>query len=99
MVAKLSTTIAKIQNLSNFSNIKILNEFLLYMKNNGSSERHQNNNLNVMIEFAKYLDCDTTFYNINKKEMILSFLDTKIKNSEDDPDIRWIMLKKKIIAL
>jgi hypothetical protein len=22
-----------------------------------------------------------------------------IKNSEDDPDIRWIMLKKKIIAL
>jgi hypothetical protein len=26
-------------------------------------------------------------------------LDTKIKNSEDKPDIRWIMLKKKIIAL
>lgn len=52
-----------------------------------------------MIDFAKYLDCDTTFYNINKKEMIISFLDTKIKNSEDEPDIRWIMLKKKIIAL
>jgi hypothetical protein len=31
--------------------------------------------------------------------MIISFLDTKIKNSEDKPDIRWIMLKKKIIAL
>ena len=42
-------------------------------------KEHQNNNLNVMIEFAKYLDCDTTFYNINKKEMIISFLDTKIK--------------------
>ena len=52
-----------------------------------------------MIDFAKYLDCDTTFYNINKKEMIISFLDTKIKNSEDEPDIRWIMLKKKIIAV
>ena len=52
-----------------------------------------------MIEFAKYLDCDTTFYNINKKEMIISFLDTKIKNSDNDPNIRWIMLKKKIIAL
>ena len=69
------------------------------MKSNGSSERHQNNNLNVMIEFAKYLDCDTTFYNINKKQMIISFLDTKIKNSDNDPNIRWIMLKKKIIAL
>jgi hypothetical protein len=52
-----------------------------------------------MIEFAKYLDCDTTFYNINKKQMIISFLDTKIKNSDNDPNIRWIMLKKKIIAL
>jgi hypothetical protein len=69
------------------------------LKNNGSSERYQNNNLNVMIDFAKYLDCYTTFYNINKKEMVISFLDTKIKNSEDEPDIRWIMLKKKIIAL
>ena len=99
MVAKLSTTINKIESLPNSSNIKIINEFLTYMKNNGSSERHQNNNLNVMIEFAKYLDCDTTFYNINKKQMIISFLDTKIKNSDNDPNIRWIMLKKKIIAL
>ena len=99
MVAKLSTTIDKIQNLSNSSNIIILNEFLFYMKNNISSERHQNNSLNVMMEFAKYLDCVTTFYIINKKEMIISFWDSKIKNSDNDPNIRWIMLKKKIIAL
>ncbi len=45
MVAKLSTTINKIQNLPNFSNGKTLNEFLFYMKSNGSSERHQINNL------------------------------------------------------
>ncbi len=51
MVAKLSTTINKIQKLPNSSNAKIINEFLTYMKNNGSSERHQNNNLNVMIDF------------------------------------------------
>ena len=61
MVAKLSTTINKIQRLPNSSNGKTLNEFLIYMKSNGSSERHQNNNLNVMIEFAKYLDCDLHF--------------------------------------
>jgi hypothetical protein len=52
-----------------------------------------------MMEFAKYLDCVTKFYNITKKEMIISFLDSKIKNSDNDPNIRWIMLKKKIIAL
>jgi hypothetical protein len=42
MVAKLSTTINKIENLSNSPNSKTLIEFLTYMKNNGSSERHQN---------------------------------------------------------
>ena len=86
MVAKLSTTIDKIQNLSNSFNSKTLNEFLIYIKNNGSSERHQNNNLTVMIEFSNYFGSDTTFYDINKKEQILSFLDTKIKDLAIDPE-------------
>jgi integrase/recombinase XerD len=90
MVAKLSTTINKIQNLPNSSNGKTLNEFLMYMKNNGSSERHQNNNLTVMIEFSNYFDSNTTFYEVNKKEQILSFLGTKIKDASNDPEKRWI---------
>jgi integrase/recombinase XerD len=90
MVAKLSTTIIKIQTLSNSANSKILYEFLMYMKNNGSSERHQNNNLNVLIELSKYFGSDTTFHDINKKEQILLFLDTKIKDSSNDPEKRWI---------
>ena len=90
MVAKLSTTINKIQDLPNSSNSKILNEFLMYMKNNGSSERHQNNNLNVMIEFSNYFDSNTTFYDIDKKEQMISFLDIKVKDLEKDPEKRWI---------
>ncbi len=70
MVAKLSTTINKIQNLPNSSNATIINEFLTYMKNIGSSERHQNNNLNVIIELTNYFGSKTTFYDINKKEQI-----------------------------
>ena len=62
----------------------------MYMKNNGSSERHQNNTLIVMIKFSKYFDSNTAFYDINKKEQILSFLDTKIKDSSNDPEKRWI---------
>ena len=85
MVAKLSTTIKKIQCLPNSSNSKIINDFLLYMKGNGSSERHQNNNLNVLIEVAFFLGPNITFYDVNKKEQILSFLDTKIKDSSIDP--------------
>ena len=89
MVAKLSTTINKIQNLSNSSNSKILIEFLMYMKNNGSSERHQNNNLIVMIEFSNSFGSNQSFYDINKKEQILSFSETKIKDSSKErPRIR-----------
>ena len=80
MVAKLSTTIEKIQHLPNSSNRITLNEFLFYMENNGSSERHQNNNLIVMIEFSNYFGSNPSFYEINKKEQILSFLETKIKD-------------------
>jgi integrase/recombinase XerD len=90
MVAKLSTTISKIQSLPNSSNGKIINEFLIYMRENGSSERHQNNNLTVLIEFSNHFDSSVTFYNINKKEQILSFLDIKIKDIEKDPEKRWI---------
>ncbi len=60
------------------------------MENNGSSERHQNNNLIVMIEFSNYFDSNSSFYEINKKEQILSFLETKIKDSSKDPEKRWI---------
>ena len=81
MVAKLSTTIEKIQNLPNSSNRITLNEFLFYMKNNGSSERHQNNNLIVMIEFSTYFGSNPSFYDINNKEQILSFLETKINGT------------------
>ena len=56
MVTKLYITNLLIQSLSNFSNNTIINEFSLYRKSNGSQERDQNNNLNVLIEFANFLD-------------------------------------------
>jgi len=45
MPMKLSTTIGKIQHILNAKNIKIINEFLEYMRNNSSSEHHQNKNI------------------------------------------------------
>ena len=45
MPVKLSTTRGKIQNKHNSKNIEIIHEFLEYMRNNGSLEHHQNNNL------------------------------------------------------
>lgn len=69
------------------------------MKKISISERYQNNNLKALIVDSKFLGPSISFYEIEDKNQVISFLDTKIKNSEDEPDIRWIMLKKKIIAL
>ena len=61
-----------------------------YKKDNGPSRHHQNNNLKVVLAFGNFIGKDISFYDINKKEQILEFLNTKIKNINDDPDKRWI---------
>jgi integrase/recombinase XerD len=76
MPFKLSTTIGKIQNIPNPKNIEIINEFGEYMRSNGSSEHHQNNNLKVVITFGNFIGNDNSFLDINKKEQILDFLNT-----------------------
>jgi integrase/recombinase XerD len=60
------------------------------MKRIGTSERYQNNNLKALIAFSKFLGPSISLYEIKNKTQITSFLDTKIKNSEEDPDKRWI---------
>ena len=90
MPVKLSTTIAKIPNIPSLVNVDIVNEFLKYMKKNGSSEHHQNNNLKVVIAYANFLGKDNSFYDIKTKQQILEFLDTKIKTYGQDPDKKWI---------
>jgi integrase/recombinase XerD len=90
MPMKLSTTINTITSIPNSTNAELLREFYQYMKANGTSESYQNGNLKIMIYFAKFLGPSVDLYSINKKEQILDFLDTKIKNSVADPDKRWI---------
>ncbi len=89
MPVKLSTTIKKIESVSNDTNRKLIYEFSDYMRNNGSSDHHQNNNLKVALAFAFHLG-KTSFYDIKTKEPILNFLNEKIKNQDEDPDKRWI---------
>ena len=60
------------------------------MRINNSSEHHQNNNLKVVIAFGNFLDKENSFFDINKKDQVLEFLNTKIKSYDEDPDKRWI---------
>ena len=59
------------------------------MKDNATSDRHQNNNLKAITAFAKFLGSETTFYQISTKDQVTEFLDTKIRSDSDDPERRW----------
>jgi integrase/recombinase XerD len=89
MSIKISTLLSKVDSLSNKKNASIIMDFYRYMQDKGSSENHQINNLKVIIDFTRFLGPEG-FYNISKKEQITSFLNTKIKDVQQDPDKRWI---------
>ena len=65
--------------------ISVSVRFYEYMKSNGVSESHQNNNLKMLIAFARYLGA-LSFVDINTNESITDFLNSKLKSIEDDPD-------------
>jgi hypothetical protein len=90
MPVKLSTTVRNIALIPNPTNASLLCEFYEYMREKSISEKYQNGNLKILIYFARFLGPKTEFYEINKKEQILAFLNTRIKDSVADPDKRWI---------
>lgn len=90
MPATLSTTISNIKNIPNNVNAELVREFYQYMVYNGASERHQNNSIKAVTAYARFLSPDINFWEINRKEQLLAFLNTKIKCAEDDPDKKWI---------
>jgi integrase/recombinase XerD len=89
MPTKLSTTVSKIGLLPNEENVKLVLKFHEFMKENSASERHQNNNLKAIMAFSNYLG-KTSIKDINKKEDVLSFLQSKIKDKELDQEQKWI---------
>lgn len=90
MPAKLSTTISKIQSLSNNVNSSLILELYDYMKSNGSSDSHINNTLYTNMLFSEFLGAGVSFYDVRGRGQIIDFLDSKMKNPELDPDRKWI---------
>jgi integrase/recombinase XerD len=43
-----------------------------------------------MIVFANFLGPDTNFFDIKGRQQIIAFLDTRIRNTDVDPDKKWI---------
>ena len=91
MTAKLSTTVKNIEKyVSNEENVKLIFLFFEFMKKKSTSEGYQNNNLKAIIDYSKSLGPSITLDQIKTRNQITSFLDTKIKAVERDPDKRSI---------
>jgi integrase/recombinase XerD len=85
---KLTSTLSKIPTVPNTESAAIIDEFHRYMKGNGASEHHLNNSLKVTIAFAKFLGPNVALPDVEHREQVLAFLDTKIRT--DDQEKRWI---------
>ncbi|MGN6351172.1 MAG: hypothetical protein ACTHL3_06880 [Candidatus Nitrosocosmicus sp.] len=56
MPTKLSTTVNKIRLLPKEENVTLVFKFHEFMKENGASERHQNNNLKAILAFSNHFE-------------------------------------------
>jgi hypothetical protein len=54
MTVWLSTTVRNIKTVSNPENVETILRFFEFMKQNGTSERYQNNNLKAIIAYSKF---------------------------------------------
>ena len=78
MTVKLSTTINNIErDVLNSENRQLLVQFFDFMKRTGTSEKYQNNNLKALIAYSKFLGPSVSFYEVENKIQVVSFLDTK----------------------
>jgi integrase/recombinase XerD len=90
--AKLTTTVSNIDTkVKNQVNRELIKEFYNYLKNIDTSDNYQNGLLKVIIRYAEHLGQDFTFYQIQDKEQIIKYLDSKRKTVEQDPEKKWII--------
>ena len=82
MPAKLTTTVSKIAAVPNRENAALLDEYYRYLKAKGASDNHINNCLKTAMAFAIFLGPDVPFSSLTRKEQVLAFLDTKVKNND-----------------
>jgi len=85
MPIQLDTILKKVENMPNSVNSDLLKHFYQHMKDNGTSENDQKGNLKAMVHFAEYIGAETSFYDVNHKQ-IIRFLDSKMKSEQIDSD-------------
>lgn len=82
MPTKLKDTLEKVRKLDNKSNSDLLIQFYEYRRDVRTSKRYQSDVLKVLVKFSDSIN--DNLMNVQKKEQIVGFLNTKIKNKEED---------------
>ena len=92
MPSKLTTTLSNIDTkVKNQVNRDLIKDFYIYLRNLDTSDNYQNGLIKVIVRYAEHLGQETTFYQIQDKEQIIKYLDSKKKTVEEDPDKKWII--------
>jgi hypothetical protein len=90
MPATLSRVLKNITGkIPNPKNANIVNQYYEFMKESGNSERYIKDNLKCIISFSIYLNSNN-IDQVDNKETILKYLNTKVKDVQVDPDKKWI---------
>ncbi|MGH9984913.1 MAG: hypothetical protein ACRD8W_13260 [Nitrososphaeraceae archaeon] len=76
--------------MPNPANAVLLNELYTFMQSTGASDSHCNNTLKTAIAFAYFLGPTESFLDVRRKDRVVAYLDTKIKDQVFDPEKRWI---------
>ena len=79
MPVKLSTTLEKIDKIENIQNRFLVKQYHKFMDSTGASERHQNNNLKVILSYVNYLGKDSFLSSIQSVSQSFLFLKQRKK--------------------
>jgi hypothetical protein len=78
MPIKLSTLVSSIDNsVPNQTNANLIKDFYQFVKDNGTSESYQKNNLKAIINFARFLGPGSVLMISKERNRLLHFLTVK----------------------
>ena len=89
MPSSLAAVVKRVNSLSNVENRTLIQRFVGFMKKADISQKYQWDNLFVSPPYARHLGTKK-LSDVDKKQEITDFLDTRRKDTTIDPDQKWI---------
>jgi hypothetical protein len=89
MPQKLETVLKHVEKIGNNVNRQLIKDYHRYLVSRDTSTNYQKDNIKLMHMFTKFIGESKTLHDIKDQETIITFLDTRRKNKEEDPEQKW----------